>query len=127
LLDIIKGLEVGELYEKGLLVWLLGCLRFDNNSVRTAEIWAILLAIDLLLCVLWGAIMMRTVFVIAHYFELTRVVWAVALMCPVLTPLGFLYGIFMFNRDNLKIKLPFYKECEKKIKSLQRWCFSNFI
>jgi len=114
LLDIIKGLEVGELYEKGLLVWLLGCLRFDNNSVRTAEIWAILLAIDLLLCVLWGAIMMRTVFVIAHYFELTRVVWAVALMCPVLTPLGFLYGIFMFNRDNLKIKLPFYKECEKK-------------
>ena len=60
---------------------------------------------------------MRTVFVIANYFELTSVVWAVALMCPVLTPLGFLYGIFMFNRDNLKIKLPFYKECEKNKKA----------
>jgi len=61
--------------------------------------------------------MMKTVFLIAHYFELTHIAWAVALMCPVIAPLGFLYGIFIFNRNNLKIKLLFYKECEKNKKA----------
>ena len=116
-LDVIKDVGVGELYRKGMLVWLLECLEFDYNNVKTAEMQAILLVIDILLCTIWGAAMARTVFLIAHYFELTHVAWAIALMCPVLAPLGFLYGIFIFNRNNLKIKLPFYKEYEKNKKA----------